>query len=32
MIEKVAPDTPEMALEIAEKVLKAITGYEGIVK
>ena len=32
MIEKVAPDTPERALEIAEKVLKAITGYEGIVK
>lgn len=32
MIEKVAPDKPERALEIAEKVLQTITGYEGIIK
>lgn len=32
MIEKVSPDTPEHALEIASKVLMAIPGYEGFVK
>ncbi len=32
MIEKVVPDSPERALEIAEDVLKTIPGYEGIVK
>jgi len=31
MIEKVAPDTPEKALEIAENILKTIPGYEGII-
>ncbi len=31
MIEKVTPDTPEKALEIAKQVLETIPGYEGIV-
>ncbi|TET17329.1 MAG: hypothetical protein E3J78_07675 [Candidatus Cloacimonadota bacterium] len=31
MIEKVIPDTPERALEIAKQVLETIPGYEGIV-
>lgn len=29
MIEKVSPDTPEQALQIASKVLAAIPGFEG---
>ncbi|MCK4233995.1 hypothetical protein KAX75_06170 [candidate division WOR-3 bacterium] len=31
MIEKVDPDTPEKALEIAKTILETIPGYEGIV-
>jgi hypothetical protein len=31
MIEKVSPDTPEHALEIASKVLASITGFEGFI-
>lgn len=30
MIEKVSPDTPEKALEIAKTVFKTIEGYEGL--
>jgi hypothetical protein len=30
MIEKVSPDTPEKALEIAESVFQSINGYEGL--
>lgn len=32
MIEKVSPDTPERALEIASKVLASIPGFEGFAK
>jgi len=32
MLEKVKPDTPERAIELAEKVLETIPGYEGIIK
>jgi TATA-box binding protein (TBP) (component of TFIID and TFIIIB) len=32
MIEKVTPDTPEAALNIAEKILNTIPGYQGLAK
>ncbi|TES93155.1 MAG: hypothetical protein E3J87_02935 [Candidatus Cloacimonadota bacterium] len=32
MIEKVVPDTPDTVIEIAEKVLQTIPGYEGIIE
>jgi hypothetical protein len=32
MIEKVSPDTPERALQIAMDVFESIAGFEGIVE
>lgn len=32
MIEKVSPDTPQAALDIAEKIFQTIPGFEGFVE